>query len=100
MARIMEEAKHDCSMSGITVRYQITKMPYCDFLAKYEPSDGQQARVARGMEFTSYAPIEEAQPRENDAMSQPEDTELGPEPQPEPQQTNGGVKTYANPALQ
>ena len=51
MARIMEEAKRDCSMSGITVRYQITKMPYCDFLAKYdhEPGDRQQAR-----EVTNY----------------------------------------------
>ncbi len=26
MPRIMEEAKGDCSMSGITVRYQITKI--------------------------------------------------------------------------
>ena len=46
MPRIMEQAKGDCSMSGITVRYQITKMSYCDFLAKYEhePGDRQQAR--------------------------------------------------------
>ena len=51
MDRIMQEAKRDCSMSGITVRYQITKMPYCDFLAKYdhEPGDRQQAR-----EVTNY----------------------------------------------
>ena len=45
MDRIMEEAKRDCSMSGITVRYQITKMPYRAFLAEYdrEPGDRQQA---------------------------------------------------------
>ena len=51
MDRIMEEAKRDCSMSGITVRYQITKMPYCDFLAKYEhePGDRRQAH-----EVTNY----------------------------------------------
>jgi serine/threonine protein kinase len=52
MARIMEEAKRDCSMSGVTVRYQITKMPYCDFLAKYEhePGDRQQAREVTNFE--------------------------------------------------
>jgi hypothetical protein len=55
MARIMEDAKNDCSMSGITVRYHITKMSYCDFLAKYE-----QAR-----EVTDYASavIEEGVPK-------------------------------------
>ena len=73
-------------MSGITVRYQITKMSYRDFLATYDPSDGRQARVARRVEVTSSTPIEEAQPRENNAMSQPEDKEPGLEPQPEPEQ--------------
>ena len=39
-------------MSGVTVRYQITKMPYCDFLAKYEhePGDRQQAREVTNFE--------------------------------------------------
>ena len=46
-------------MSGITVRYQITKMPYCDFLAKYEhePGDRRQAR-----EVTNYEVGDNARP--------------------------------------
>eukprot|EP01043_Picozoa_sp_COSAG02_P034653 COSAG02_NODE_2436_length_8868_cov_6.380203_3_plen_658_part_00 len=52
MPRIMKEAKGDCSLSGITVRYQIAKMQYCDFLAKYEhePGDSQQAREVANYE--------------------------------------------------
>jgi hypothetical protein len=52
MPRIMEEAKSDCSMSGIAVRYQITKMSYRDFVAKYEhePGDRQQAREVANYE--------------------------------------------------
>jgi chromosome segregation ATPase len=48
----MEEAKSDCSMSGIAVRYQITKMSYRDFVAKYEhePGDRQQAREVANYE--------------------------------------------------
>ena len=59
MARIMEEAKSDCLMSGIAVRYQITKMSYCDFLAKYEhePGDRQEAR-----EVTNYEVGDNAKP--------------------------------------
>ena len=59
MPRIMNEAKGDCSMSGIAVRYQITKMSYCDFLAKYEhePGDRRQAH-----EVTNYEVGDNARP--------------------------------------
>ena len=57
MARIMNEAKSDCSMSGIAVRYQITKMPYCDFLARYEhkPGNRQQTREVANYEVGEVA---------------------------------------------
>ena len=42
MERIMREATSDCAKSGITVKYAITEVSYCEFLSEYEPSVGGQ----------------------------------------------------------
>merc|ERR1711969_398114 len=46
MERIMREATGDCAKSGITVRYAITEVSYCEFLSEYEPTVGGQMHKA------------------------------------------------------
>jgi hypothetical protein len=47
MARIMGEATADCAKSGITVKYVIREVEYCEFLAEYEQDPhAQDARTS------------------------------------------------------
>ena len=47
MDRIMREAAGDCAKSGITAKYTITELSYCDFLSEYEPVGAEGGEVPR-----------------------------------------------------
>ena len=45
MERIMADAKRDCLKSGVTVKYTITEVSYCEFLADYELAEDAPAHA-------------------------------------------------------
>ena len=47
MELIMTEAASDCAKSGITAKYTITELSYCDFLSEYEPVGAEDGEVPR-----------------------------------------------------